>query len=109
VWLGDEHLKGLIACNTELQESFHIVEKNHRFVRQNEKNYRQNEIWRRVVDRRSGNLKREELLVSNFALVKYSLPDQNDDFFAARQHHWLFGAGKTTLGRDLARHLDIPP
>ncbi|WP_105482870.1 VanW family protein [Abditibacterium utsteinense] len=75
VWLEAQHLKGLIACDSEPDESFHLVEKNHGFVRQDDANYRQNEIWRRAIDRRSGNLKREELLVSNFALVKYELPD----------------------------------
>ncbi len=77
VWLSDEHLKGLIACDAEPGESFHIVEKNHAFVRRDDANYRQNEIWRRVNDRRSGDVKREELLVSNFSLVKYELPDEN--------------------------------
>ena len=77
VWLESEHLKGLIACNTELGESIHLEEREHRFVRRDDGNYRQNEIWRRIVDKRTGNTLREELLVSNFALVKYDLPDEN--------------------------------
>ena len=78
VWLEAEHLKGFIACDAEPDESFHVVERNHRFVRQENANYRQNEIWRRVNNRRSGDLVREELLVSNFALVKYELPVQDE-------------------------------
>lgn len=78
VWLESEHLKGLIACDAELTESIHLEEREHRFVRRDDKNYRQNEIWRRVIDKRSGNTLREEKLVSNFALVKYKLPDLND-------------------------------
>jgi vancomycin resistance protein VanW len=77
VWLEAEHLKGLIASNVEPEESFHLVEKNHAFVRREDGNFRQNEIWRRVNDRRSGDLVREDLLVSNFALVKYELPDEH--------------------------------
>jgi len=75
VWLEAEHLKGLIAYNAELPEAFHLEERNHRFVRRADQNFRQNEIWRRVVDKRTGDTVREELLVSNFALVKYPLPE----------------------------------
>ncbi|HEX9995752.1 MAG TPA: VanW family protein [Abditibacterium sp.] len=75
VWLEPEHLKGILACDAELSESIHLEEREHRFVRQNDTNYRQNEIWRRVIDKRTGNCVREEKLVSNFVLVKYPLPD----------------------------------
>lgn len=75
VWLEVEHLKGLLATDCELPESFHLEEREHRFVRREDGNFRQNEIWRRAVDKRTGNTLREELLVSNFALVKYALPD----------------------------------
>ena len=78
VWLETEHLKGLISCDEELGESIHLEEREHRFVRREDVNYRQNEIWRRTVDKRTGNTLREERLVSNFALVKYDLPDQNE-------------------------------
>lgn len=73
-WLEPEHLKGLILCDAELGESIHLEEREHRFVRRENGNFRQNEIWRRIVDKRTGNTVREELLVSNFSLVKYELP-----------------------------------
>lgn len=73
VSLTDQHLKGSLLCEKELPASYHVFEKNHRFVRQNGSNYRENEIWREIIDRRTGNKIDEELLVKNFAEVKYEL------------------------------------
>lgn len=73
IWLTDEHLKGELLCSRELPSSYHVFERDHRFVRRDGKNYRSNEIWREVIDKRTGNRIDEELLVSNFAEVKYQL------------------------------------
>ena len=73
VGLSDQHLKGELLCETELPNSFHVFEKNHQFVQKNGQNYRQNEIWRELIDRRTGNKLNEEILVKNFAEVKYEL------------------------------------
>lgn len=75
VHLTDEHLKGFIAASHEPPESYHLFEQNHRFLQQEGQNFRQNEIWRRAIDRRSGETVRQEMLVANFAQVKYALPD----------------------------------
>jgi vancomycin resistance protein VanW len=69
--LDDEYLNGLILADQVLAETYRVFEKNHQFVRQNGKNYRQNEIWRSLTDG-SGAVK-EELLIKNFAEVKYPL------------------------------------
>lgn len=71
VWLTDEHLKGEIRCNQGLLHSYHVLERNHAFIVRADKYYRQNEIWRRVVDRRTGDSIREELITENLAEVKY--------------------------------------
>ncbi|MBW9234658.1 VanW family protein, partial [Leptospira santarosai] len=55
VWITNKHLKGTITTNKEWGLSYHIKEKNHRFIKQNGKNYRENEIWRMIVDKRTGN------------------------------------------------------
>ncbi len=73
LWLTNNHLKGSIHSNEKTPFSYHIFERNHRFVRKNNKNFRENEIWRKIVDRRSGNQVKEELLVKNFSEVKYEL------------------------------------
>lgn len=69
----DQHLKGAILADNELPHSYHITEKNHRFLRDGDKTFRKNEIWREVIDRRTGNQIREELVVKNYAEVKYGL------------------------------------
>ncbi len=73
VWLTDHHLKGAIYTNEEILYAYHIEERNHMFSKRNEKNYRQNEIWRKTVDKRTGNYMNEELLIKNYAEVKYEI------------------------------------
>ncbi|HUR99544.1 MAG TPA: VanW family protein [Pyrinomonadaceae bacterium] len=73
VWLTDDHLKGAVYSDGETPNSFHVFEKNHRFLNRDGKNYRENEIWRDVIDRRTGNRVAEELIVKNFSEVKYEL------------------------------------
>ena len=73
LWLTGGHLKGAIYSDRETPHSYHVFEKNHRFLSENDKNYRENEIWREVVDRRTGNRVAEEMIVKNFAEVKYEL------------------------------------
>ncbi len=73
VWLTENHLKGAVFSDKETKFSYHVFEKNHRFLRMNDKNFRENEIWREIIDRKTGNKLNEELLVKNFAEVKYEL------------------------------------
>jgi vancomycin resistance protein VanW len=73
LWLTGEHLKGAIYSDREPPYSYHVFEKNHRFLTKNGKNFRENEIWREIIDRRTGNKVGEEMLVKNFAEVKYEL------------------------------------
>ena len=73
LWITDDHLKGGVYSDRETQYSYHVFEKNHRFIKQDGKNYRENEIWRELVDRRTGNRVAEEMLVRNHAEVKYEL------------------------------------
>ncbi len=74
-WVTDQHLKGAIHIDREWPFSYHIEERNHRFVRRHGKNFRQNEIWRRVIDKQTGNKIKEERLIQNFAEVKYELAE----------------------------------
>jgi vancomycin resistance protein VanW len=78
IWLDETLFRGLLASDKPWHESFSIFEKNHAFIRKDEKIYRQNEIWRRVIDKTTGNTLREELLVKNFAEVKYEVRDLSD-------------------------------
>ena len=73
LWLTGEHLKGSVYSDRETPHSYHVFEKKHRFIESGDKNYRENEIWREVIDRRTGNRVAEELLVANHSEVKYEL------------------------------------
>jgi vancomycin resistance protein VanW len=75
VWLTDQHLKGAIYSDKETPFSYHVFEKNHRFLKKDEVVYRENEIWREMIHRKTGNKNGEELLVKNFAEIKYDLPE----------------------------------
>ena len=75
VWLDETHFRGLLASSELWPQTYHVFEREHAFVRENEKNYRSNEIWRRLTDRVTGNTVGEELLVVNFAEVKYQMTD----------------------------------
>ena len=72
-WLTGEHLKGAIYSDREIPYSYHVFEKNHRFLSENGSNFRENEVWREIIDRRTGNQVAEEMLVKNHAEVKYEL------------------------------------
>lgn len=83
VWVTDRHLKGLILSDRAAEFSYHVVEREHRFTRIADRNFRENEIWREVIDRRTGEKISEELVVRNFSEVKYELdfrPQQCNNF-----------------------------
>lgn len=69
----DGHLKGAVFASEMIPNSYHIFEKNHAFVPVGERIFRENEIWRETIDRRTGNIVSEELLVRNRSEVKYEL------------------------------------
>lgn len=73
VWLTDQHLKGSILCDHEWPYSYHIEERNHQFHSREDKNYRENEIWRNEIDKRTGLTRKAELIVHNYSEVKYKL------------------------------------
>lgn len=75
VWLTDEHLKGSVHIEEDWPYSYHVFEKNHAFLKAEGKNYRQNEIWRSVIDKKTGNEIKQELLIINYSEVRYELPD----------------------------------
>lgn len=68
-----EHLKGSIRSNRPTPFSYHVVEKAHRFLTEGDKTFRQNEIWREVIDRRTGDRVADEMIVKNHAEIKYEL------------------------------------
>ncbi len=71
VYTTDTHLVGELRCNRKLDKSYHIVEKNSCFTLENGQYYRNNEIYRKVIDKRTGMVLNEELIAKNHSRVLY--------------------------------------
>ncbi|HET6939532.1 MAG TPA: hypothetical protein VFI19_13040, partial [Nocardioides sp.] len=74
-WLEDKHLRGELRADRSVAHSYRVEARGEEFVRVGDRVWRRNEIWRTVVDRRTGVAVGEELLRRNCAIVKYPPPD----------------------------------
>ena len=72
VSVGERYLEGALRADREQPTSYKVFARNERFYRLGSEFFRANEIWRTVVDRRTGNTLGEELVRRNCALVKYT-------------------------------------
>lgn len=79
VWLTENHLKGSMQSDCYWPYSFHVEEKNHHFIKLDGKNFRSNEIWRRIVDKTAGETVKNELLIKNFSEVKYEIGCEDEN------------------------------
>lgn len=70
-WIGDRHLHGQLRTDVRPEHSYKVEARGEQFLRREGQVFRRNQIWRRVVDRRTGNEVGEELVKSNCALVVY--------------------------------------
>ena len=77
----DKELKGEILTSEKPTLEYHVYERNHKFVNIEKNYYRSNEIWRTVKKKGINGLQQEEiyneLMVKNFAKVKYKIDDLN--------------------------------
>ena len=71
IWLTDNHLKGQILSTQPPKEKFHVFEKNHFFVKRDDKYFRFNEIYRET--KVQGSINKVEKVATNFAPVLYEL------------------------------------
>ena len=71
IWFTETNIEGELRCNEEMEFSYHIFEKNHQFIKKENEFFRQNEIWRNVISKKTGNIVSTELMVKNFARVTY--------------------------------------
>jgi vancomycin resistance protein VanW len=71
LWITEKNLEGELRINNELELSYHIFEQNHKFLKIENQFFRQNEIWRNSIDKKTGNISKTELLKKNFARVTY--------------------------------------
>jgi vancomycin resistance protein VanW len=76
VRVGRTRLHGAIRTDRPWPVAYHVDELGHRFVREADGAvYRENELWRRAVDRRTGETVQRTLLTRNHSLVSYPVPD----------------------------------
>lgn len=75
VGVGDRYLEGELHADKQPEHSYKVFAKEEQFIKSGDDFFRRNEIWRRVIDRRTGNQVGEELLKKNCALVKYEPRD----------------------------------
>ncbi|RLV49397.1 vancomycin resistance protein [Nocardioides mangrovicus] len=70
--IGRRYLEGELRTDTAPRRSYSVHARDEVFLRRRDGEvFRSNEIWRDVIDRRTGNRVGEELLKRNCALVKY--------------------------------------
>jgi len=67
----EDYLCGELKSDKELEHSYHIIEENHYFNKEANEYYRNNEVYRQVIDKRSGNVIDKHIVVKNHAKVLY--------------------------------------
>ena len=70
-WLGDRYLHGQLRTDVRPEHSWKVEARDEQFLRRDGQVYRRNEVWRRVIDRRTGDQVGDELVKRNCALVVY--------------------------------------
>ena len=79
LWFTDKCLEGELRIDRELDYSYHVYEKDHKFLKINDEFYRQNTIWRnKIAKYKGGSILEKQLITKNFAKVKYT-PDEYEE------------------------------
>lgn len=71
VYTNDEYLCGELRSDRELEVSYHIYEENQYFLKVDKDYYRNNEIFRDTIDKKTGRIINKELVVKNHSRVMY--------------------------------------
>ncbi|WP_203589754.1 VanW family protein [Streptomyces sp. SID13031] len=71
VGVGERYLEGEILAEQPTRSSYRVFARGERFLLAGSEYFRRNEIWRTVIDRRTGSRLEDELIRENVALVKY--------------------------------------
>ena len=73
IWITDSHLKGQILSVKNMPVKFHVIEKNHCFIKSGNNAFRYNEIYRETkID---GELTKTEKVTTNFSPVLYEITE----------------------------------
>lgn len=73
VYTTEEYLCGELRSDRELPYSYHIKSENEHFVKEDDGIYRCGEVYRRIIDKVTGNTVKKELIRKNHALVMYDM------------------------------------
>lgn len=72
LWISEKYLEGELRVNEELNECWHVFEKNHAFIKSEAGYFRENEIWRnKIAKYKGGKILETELVTRNYAKVAY--------------------------------------
>ncbi|MBV4477883.1 VanW family protein [Pseudomonas botevensis] len=72
--VGEQQLEGELLCDREREFRYHVFQLEHRFVREGERVYRENEIWREVRNKgQVGEVVERGMLYRNRVVVKYEV------------------------------------
>lgn len=72
IWFTDKCLEGELRIDNELDYAYHVIEKDHQFLKIDGQFFRKNEIWRdKILKFKSGQIIESELITKNFARVTY--------------------------------------
>lgn len=73
LWFSEKCLEGELRIDSALDYAYHVIEKEHAFLKINNDFFRKNEIWRqKILKYRSGKIVKTELVTKNFARVLYA-------------------------------------
>jgi vancomycin resistance protein VanW len=79
IWLTDKHLKGKLLSSVRRSTSYHVYEKNHAIIKESDRHFRYNELWRTTTTSTTKSL--DELITVNFAPILYAM---NTDYCRTR-------------------------
>lgn len=79
LWFTETTIEGEFRCDKMPEFTYHVFEKNHQFLKNENIFYRRNEIWRDVISKRTGNTIKTEMMVKNFARVTYTPESFSDN------------------------------
>lgn len=71
IWMSKTELWGELRSEKEIAETYKIFEMNHRYLRKEGIFFRGNEIWRKVMERKTGRHLRDEKVRENLVRVMY--------------------------------------
>lgn len=76
VYLTDEYLCGEIRAEKELDIKYHIKSEDEKFIKENNTIYRLGKVYRKKIDKKTGNILNKELIKTNHARVMYTISDE---------------------------------